>query len=245
MKRFVILLLCVHAVVLLSVAQNVQLHYDMGSALYSRLATRAKVTSTVEMFKPDSWGSTYLFTDIDYFGDGAAGAYWEIFREFSFGAKRRWAAHIEYDGGVTSLKSTAIASRFQHSALAGVAWNWSSDDFSKVFSVRALYKQYFKGMDRKGFPGFQVTAVWEDTFASGLCTFAGFVDVWRDPDVNGQLIVLSEPQFWVNLNAIKGMEKVKLSLGSEVEMSNNFIFDKEGKNNRFYAIPTLAAKWTF
>lgn len=230
----------------IAVAQNVQLHYDLGHAIYGKLSGRPNVTTTVEMFKPDKWGSTYLFTDIDYYGDGAAGAYWEFGREFSFGGKRRWAARLEYNGGATSLEHTEVASRFQHALLAGLAWNWASEDFSKIFSVRAMYKQYFNGYSRHGFPGFQVTAVWENTFARGLCSFNGFIDVWRDKDVDGQLIVLAEPQFWVNLNAAsERMKNVKLSLGTEVEISNNFVFDDQGRNNKFFAIPTIAAKWTF
>lgn len=226
-------------------AQNIQLHYDLGHTLYGNLSARPNVTTTVEMFKPDDLGSTYLFTDIDYFTDGAAGAYWEISREFNISRNKRWAAHIEYNGGATSIEHTAVASRFQHALLVGGAWNWASGDFTKTFSLQALYKQYFNGMGRKGFPGFQFTAVWGNTFAGGKCTFSGFIDVWRDKDVDGKLIVLSEPQFWFNFNALKGMEKVKLSVGTEVEVSNNFVFDAEGKNNKFYAIPTLAAKWTF
>ena len=46
-------------------AQNVQLHYDLGRSLYDDLSNRPSVTSTVEMFKPDKWGYTFLFTDID------------------------------------------------------------------------------------------------------------------------------------------------------------------------------------
>ena len=42
-----------------------------------------------------------------------------------------------------------------------------------------------------------------------------------------------------------GSRNVNLSLGSEVEISNNFIWNDDGKNNKFYAIPTVAAKWTF
>ena len=56
-------------------SQNVQLHYDLGHSLYKDMGSRTSVTTTVEMFKPDTWGSTYLFTDIDYKGDGAMGAY--------------------------------------------------------------------------------------------------------------------------------------------------------------------------
>ncbi len=244
MKRIFSLLLALAAVTILT-AQNVQLHYDLGHNLYDDLDGRPNATTTVEMFKPDDWGSTFLFTDIDYFRDGAAGAYWEIAREFNISRNKRWAAHIEYDGGVTSLKHGAIASRFQHALLVGGAWNWASADFSKTFSLQAMYKQYFRGMGRGAFPGFQVTAVWADTFAGGKCTFSGFLDVWRDKDVNGELIVLSEPQFWLNLNGFKGLEKIKLSFGVELELSNNFVYDKEGHNNKFYAIPTVGAKWTF
>ena len=38
-------------------AQNVQLHYDLGHSLYNDLGNRPSVTTTVEMFKPDTWGS--------------------------------------------------------------------------------------------------------------------------------------------------------------------------------------------
>ncbi len=226
-------------------AQNVQLHYDFGHTLYGDLSARPNVTTTVEMFKPDKWGSTYMFTDIDYFTDGAAGAYWEISREFSLSKSKQWALHLEYDGGATSVERTAIANRFQHAFLAGGAWNWASEDFSKTFSLQAMYKYYFKGQGRGAFNGFQVTAVWGNTFANGLCTFSGFVDVWYDKDVCGKLIVLSEPQFWFNLNTLRGMDGVNVSVGTEVEISNNFVFDKEGRNNKFFAIPTIAAKWTF
>jgi hypothetical protein len=41
------------------------------------------------------------------------------------------------------------------------------------------------------------------------------------------------------------MEGINVSVGTEVEISNNFVFNNEGSNNKFYAIPTIAAKWTF
>jgi hypothetical protein len=186
-----------------------------------------------------------MFTDIDYFTDGAAGAYWEIAREFKLGKQTPFALHVEYNGGATTIEHTGIGNRFQHAFLGGFAWNWASGDFSKTLSLQTLYKYYFKGTNRGAFNGFQLTGVWGDTFANGLCTFSGFVDVWYDKDVCGKLIVLSEPQFWFNLNKLKGMDDVNLSLGTEVEISNNFVFDNDGNSHKFYAIPTLAAKWTF
>ena len=120
-------------------AQNVQFHYDLGHSLYHDLSTRPKTTTTVEMFKADRWGSNYLFIDIDYFGDGVAGAYWEISREINLTRNKRWAFHLEYNGGATSIKNTNIASRYQHAILSGGAWNWNSSDYSKTLSVQAMY----------------------------------------------------------------------------------------------------------
>ena len=231
----------------LMMAQNVQLHYDLGHSMNSDLSNRPSVTTTIEMFKPDRWGSTYFFTDIDYFHDGVAGAYWEISREFNVSKNKQWAAHVEYNGCEASSQISDYSTRFQHAVLLGPAWNWHSADFSRTFSVQAMYKYYFKGQHAycHPFSGFQLTEVWGVTFARKLCTFSGFCDLWYDKKVNGNLIVLSEPQFWFNLNTLKGWDDINLSLGSEVEISNNFVFNRDGKNNHLYAIPTIAAKWTF
>lgn len=246
MKKSVLMLLLL-LLALGATAQNVQLHYDLGHSLYKDLTNRPSVTTTVEMFKSDNWGSTYLFTDIDYQRDGVAGAYWEVSREFNLTPNKQWAAHIEYNGGLSSDENSWQATRFQHAVLLGGAWNWHSADFSKTFSVQAMYKYYFKNKHYGAYPfsGFQLTEVWSTTFAHGLFTFSGFCDLWYNPNVNGKLIVLSEPQFWFNLNALKGTRGINLSLGSEVELSNNFVWNKRGEHNRFYALPTLAAKWTF
>lgn len=228
-------------------AQNVQLHYDLGHSLYNDLGNRPSVTTTVEMFKPDTWGSTYLFTDIDYQRDGVAGAYWEIAREFNVTKNKQWAFHVEYNGGLNSDEDTWNATRFQHAVLAGGAWNWHSADFSRTFSVQALWKYYFKNRHygARPFNGFQLTEVWGIQFAKGFCTFSGFCDLWYDLSANSKWIVISEPQFWWNLNKFKGWEKINLSVGTEWELSNNFVWNDKGEHNRFYFIPTIAAKWTF
>ena len=227
-------------------AQNVQLHYDFGH-LYDNLDSRPSVTTTVEYFKADKWGSTFLFTDLDYQRDGVAGAYWEIAREFNVSKNKQWAAHVEYNGGLSSDEETWQATRFQHAVLLGGAWNWANSDFSKTFSVQLLYKYNFKNRHYEAHPysSVQLTEVWSTTFAKGLCTFSGYCDLWYGPAVNGKWIVQSEPQFWFNLNTLKGWEGINLSLGSEVEISNNFVYNDKGQNNKFYAIPTVGAKWTF
>ena len=54
-------------------AQNIQVHYDLGHSLYNDIDKRPSMTTTMEMFKPDRWGSTFAFIDLDYQRDGVAG----------------------------------------------------------------------------------------------------------------------------------------------------------------------------
>ena len=217
---------------------NVQLHYDLGHTMYGGdLDNRQRLTATVENFTADKWGSTYFFIDADWSDNAVRGAYGEISRELQFW-KAPIAAHVEYNGGLNSFGS------FNDAYLVGPAYNWNSKDFSKGVSVQVMYKYLAKHAQNKH--SWQVTGVWRNTFAKGLCTFSGFLDVWHDNAVDGNLIVLSEPQFWFNLAPLRRVsDDFKLSVGTEVEISNNFVYPVKGMNNRFYAIPTLACKWTF
>ena len=217
-------------------AQNVQFHYDFGHTLYDDLdQTRPKVTTTVEMFKPDKWGSTFFFVDMDYTSKGVQAAYWEISRELKF-----WegpiSAHIEYDGGRGDVP-------FQNAYLFGPTYTFNNKDFSAGFSVSAMYK-YIENMDVPS--NYQLTGTWYVNFCDAKCTFSGFADLWREKEGKSKMIFLSEPQFWVNLNKFSGISKdFNLSIGTEVEFSNNFIYNDNGERNGFYVNPTLAMKWTF
>src|SRR5574344_2674392 len=89
-------------------AQNLQVHYDFGRAIYSdEEATRQRVTLTFEQFKADKLGSWFWFIDLDMYHDGMKGAYTEISREFTLASPSKsssLAAHVEYDGGMTSFR---------------------------------------------------------------------------------------------------------------------------------------------
>lgn len=230
-KNFLlIVLLCCFSGVLK--AQNVQLHYDFGRAMYNSLDTRPRLTTTVEMFKADKWGSTFFFVDMDYQRDGVSSAYWEISRELKFW-EAPFAAHLEYNGGMF----------INHSMLAGAAYNWNNKDFSKMFGVQVLYK-YIKGNEKPH--NFQLTGTWTLNFDGGRYTCSGFADFWREKHVDGNgnahdFVFIAEPQFWVNLNKFKHVdENFNLSVGTEWEISNNFAL-----MDGFYFIPTLAMKWSF
>jgi hypothetical protein len=150
------------------------------------------------------------------------------------------AVHIEYNGGLS-----ADAGGYDDAYLGGAAWNWANKDFTRTFSVQLLYK-YMARQAKGNRHSWQLTTVWGIHFAKGLCSFIGYADLWQDKRVNGSLVLSSEPQFWVNLNALKRVDdQFNLSVGSELRISNNLVWPTTGTNNRFYAIPTLALKWTF
>ena len=230
--------------------QDIQFHYDFGRLLYQKegksLKNRPELTTTVEMFRPDSFGSTFFFVDMNYgprssepgdgFEDqgGVLGAYWEISRELQFW-KVPVSIHLEYNGGLDVKPSNVV---YNDAWLGGVTYTFASKDFTKTLSLSAMYK----AIPRNPSPhNFQLTAVWNIWFWNKAFLFCGFIDFWRERRTwqGTDYIFLSEPQFWYNFNTIKGCEKFNFSLGTEVELSNNFV----GKG--FYAIPTVAAKWTF
>ena len=102
-----------------------------------------------------------------------------------------------------------------------------------------MYKQFFKqsgGYD--AYASFQLTGVWSTTFANKACTFSGFIDFWRGENAinhHGQLIILTEPQLWWNITP-------KVSVGSELEISNNFVYNL-ANDKSFFINPTLAVKF--
>jgi hypothetical protein len=210
-------------------SQNVQLHYDLGE-------NRNFFTTTVEMFKPDSWGSTFFFIDMDYSSDarnvdnGISLAYWEIARSFKWNENQTFQPRVEYNGGV--LKLDGINTPFipiENAWLAGVERTFAAADFSKILTLQANYKY----IQDKEDASFQLTAVWTIQMLENKLTFTGFADFWKEEMFWGSNYrFLSEPQLWYNATK-------NLSLGSEIELSNNFVA------NEFKVMPTLGVKYTF
>ena len=218
---------------------NVQMHYDLGKTIYGdELSNRPLFTATVENFKADKWGNTFFFIDLDFGDNTMKSVYAEFAREFNLG-KSPFAAHVEYNGGLSGFGS------YNDAYLAGAAWNWANKDFSKTFSLKLLYK-YLANQPSNNKHSWQVTTVWGIHFAKGLCSFSGFADLWHDNSVTGNLIFCSEPEFWFHLNALESVDDdFKLSVGAEVELTKNMVWPAEGLNDNFYAIPAVGVKWTF
>lgn len=209
-------------------SQNVQLHYDLGEG-------RNFFTTTVEMFRPDSWGSTFFFIDMDYSSDtrnvtnGVSLAYWEIARAIKWNENQKFQPRVEFNSGVFKLDGEGPWIPIENVLLAGVERTFASADFSKILTLQANYKRIKDKEDAS----FQLTAVWTIQMLEGKLTFTGFADFWKEEMFWGtDYRFLSEPQLW--FNATKN-----LALGTEIELSNNFVADE------FKVMPTLGVKYTF
>ena len=223
-------------------AQNIQLHYDFGRNIYAdEEADRQKVTLTLEQFKADDWGSWYYFFDVDLTSKTTRSIYTEISREIKLGKESPFAAHVEYNGGLWHAPAIGNGS-YQQAGLLGVAYNGHNADFSKTWSIQALYKQFIKSYEgTHSYASAQLTGVWGLNFFDRKLTFSGFIDFWRgenyraDKEGHGMLVILTEPQLWYNFNK-------HLSVGTEIEISNNFIMNY-ANDKTFFVNPTLALKW--
>lgn len=228
MKRILLALLLVSGL-LSAQAQNIQLHYDLGKE-------RKFFTSTVEMFRPDNWGTSFFFIDMDYSSDvrnvsnGISLAYWEIARSFQWSENQKFRPRVEYNGGLFKLDGDDTPFvPIENCWLAGFERTFASASFSKILILQANYK-YIKNIEDVSF---QLTAVWIIQMLNEKLTFTGFADFWKEKMFWGSTHrFMAEPQLWYNATK-------NLSLGSEIELSNNFVI------NGFRVNPTLGLKYTF
>ena len=229
---FALLMLCAVS----SQAQNLQVMYDFGNG-------RQNVTSTLEMFKPDKWGNTFFFVDME-FNNGndnhPSSAYMEIARCLKFW-DAPFSAHVEYNGGLLAT-STGLGFPINNAYLAGVDYAWNDKAFTKFLNLKVLYKNIVG----KNPASFQITGVWNLNFLDNKLTVSGFADFWREDNTNftdaqgnpivptnTKFVFLTEPQVWYNVSK-------NLSLGGEVEVATNF-----GTVNGLKVCPALGAKWNF
>ena len=225
---------------------NLQVFYDFGEY-------RKHVTTTLEMFKGDDWGSTFFFVDYDYADKdardnnfwGANGSYFEIARSLNFwqdSSLGALSAHVEFNSGV------GFGSR---NWLFGLEYFLHSEDFSNTFTFEVLYKTFNK--TAKSDIPLQFTFVWgmnnllgvEGLKFSGFCDFWGeTTSFWYGPGQDnplaeeGKWIFLSEPQLWYNVGSLFGCPN--FNVGGEVELGYNFAGCKG-----FTCNPCVGAKWDF
>ncbi len=225
--RIIAFLLLAFTTLSASSQTNLQVHYDLGE-------NRQYVTTTLEMFKPDDWGNTFFFVDMD-FNNGKenhpSAAYMEIARCLKF-----WqgplSLQVEYNGGLGILGNGILTRGYpiKNAYLLGLDYGINNADFSKTLNLKALYKR-IAGVQHSA----QFTAVWGLNWMENKVSFTGFADIWleKDASIGTEYIFISEPQLWYNVNE-------HLSAGTEVEFALNFAGKKE-----LTICPTLGLKWNF
>jgi hypothetical protein len=225
MKKIVSALFLLAVVTIQAKAQtDLQVHYDFGK-------TRQRITTTLETFKADKWGSEYYFVDLYSKPTSSThspnGAYMEITRSLNF-----WggpiSAHVEYDGGL------GLNYGINSAWLVGADYFIHSKDFSKTLTFQVMFKN-IRGKNNSP----QFTEVWGTQWFNKKITFCGFADLWWEKNTYEYItndihpVFLTQPQIWYNFTE-------HMSAGSEIEMSTNF-----GGNEGFMINPTLALKWIF
>ena len=236
MLRKILLSLAILTVSAALQAQNLQLHFDPRNTLYGdEVAGSNYLTATFEMFKPDQWGSTFMFVDFDLNNSkkNIGLVYAEIAREFKIG-DFPLMPHLEYNGGLGLVKDTPVGFSIPSSYLAGFGYPFQLGNF-----FMSSYVAYKLNAFQEVSNDVQWTVTWNATLAGGKLSLGGFMDLWSEnkyrtgAESGKKLILLSEPQLWYNFTP-------NFALGTEVELSYNF-----AGADKFYAIPTLATKWNF
>ena len=214
-------------------AQNLQLHFDPRHAFYGDdVAAKNYLTATFEMFKPDAWGSTFMFVDFDFNGDkrNIGLVYAEIARAFKI-KDFALMPHLEYNGGLGT--GFSIPSSY----LAGAQYPFKLGNF-----FMGTYLAYKLNAFTELSHDVQWTLTWNSAFPNSKVSLAGFLDLWTENknratgEGGKKLILLSEPQVWYNFTP-------NFAIGSEIELSYNFV--NAFAESKFYAVPTLATKWNF
>lgn len=241
-----------------SAGTNLQVFYDFGSAGTVCENKRSnRVTTTIELFYPDPWGTTFAFVDLDYNinpidpQNTPFMSYAEFARCLNFWQQTKakdLSIQVEYNGGLGIFKDAEGGIRgygINHAALVGLNYCLHTADYKNIFNLELLYKYIVDPNNgTKNQAPIQFTFVWGcDDFctAPGL-RFSGFLDIWGQRFGGQQSFVLiTEPQLWYNVG--RWFKCPNLNIGTEIEFSYNFNGGTPGTG--FMCNPCLGIKWTF
>ncbi len=214
-KRMLLLLLVLTFISISCFSQNIQIQYDYGK-------DRNYVTTTLEMYKPDKFGSTFWFVDFDSHKEGNPSislSYFEIARYIKISGFDYFQPTIQYNDGLANFGHLGPA------WLLGLQHRLNILNFG--LNIDLLYRaDYFS--DNKDA---QITLSWFEVYWKDL-VFTGFLDIWSNGKETKKVVFLTEPQIWYNIWE-------NLFLGMEVEISSNFVSED------LEFMPTIGLKWDF
>ncbi len=209
-------------------SQNLQIHYDFGE-------DRKYITTTLEMFKPDEYGSFFFFVDMDYNYPGNKSmslGYWEIARYIKSFFNKDLGLTIQYNDGIMAIKDTNGS---MTAYPLGQAWLFGITYPLKLGFITLNSELLSRQARGSAAPDIQITFVWFKPLFNEKINFTGYFDYWTQDNMTGNKmnVFQTEPQLWYILNK-------HLSVGGEVEISKNFLPYKGWK-----FMPTLGIKWEF
>ena len=185
MKKTVLIAALLLAFVGVKAQTNIQEMYDFG---------RKHMTTTLEMFKGDNWGSTFFFVDIYHTNNIApTDFYAEIARTINFWGRNtsigdnfvnNLSLHVEWNGGngIYDLGALGWGGYPVNNAwLAGIEYFIANNDFSQRLTLEVLYKNIRgtkAGFDKTADVPLQFTAVWglDNLFGVRGLSFCGFAE---------------------------------------------------------------------
>ena len=200
---------------------NVQLHRDFH---------REAFTSTLEILEIDRLGTTFFFTDYDFYTAGQTGSYFEVARNLAVWRAKPMVFNLsaQFNDGVLNIDALT-GKQIPRTLLGGIAL--SNISIGKAYiELQGLARQEF-GAD----PGWQFTGVWSVPLANSRVQFLGYVDWFNHNYLDQPTVLLAEPQLLVRLG--------QWAVGTELEISRNFsgaYTEKQGfAYEKWYTHPTI------
>lgn len=211
---------------------NLQFHYNFGQIIYEDLRNTGPLL-TLEHSSSDNWGDTYFFTDFVFEKSFMSDIYLKAYRNLRFW-NAPFSLHLEYNGGLNRL------SPHHHAYIGGVHYGYKNPSRALFLGLSVNYRHDYKQPRPHNM---YMTADWSWTSWNRVWTICGFTSLWTAPHDLSQsrVILLTEPQLWMNLNQIVGFhDNFNMSIGTEVKISYNYM-----AMDKFHVMPTLGVKWTF
>jgi hypothetical protein len=200
---------------------NLQLHRDFD---------REAFTSTIEIFELDKLGTTFFFTDYDYYSTGQTASYFEIARNFAMLRLKPTTvnASVQYNDGVLDVDGK-LGKQIPRAVLGGIALSnilWGPS----YFELQGLARQEF-GAEI----GWQFTGIWSVPVVGTPLQFLGYIDWFNHRYHDQPTVVQTEPQLLVRSGP--------WAVGTEWEISRNFTGARTKRDgfsyDKWYVHPTV------
>jgi hypothetical protein len=222
-----------------SLAQTVQLGYDVRHSVDPRNNGRNFVTASFEAVKTVDYGSLLMKLDADLSGPhGNLGkVYVQLSHDFRFG-RLPLQLHLEYSGGLGVAGDTETAYQIANAYSAGAACA-----FPLLRSWGSMFLAYrYHHFERPSHD--LVYSFWWGGNLPGPLSVTAYVVLWTQNRNRGdawtrqldgkKLAALAEPQIWFDVSAA-------LAVGSEVRLYYH-VYDYSG---RLLVYPIIAAQYRF